>query len=457
MDYKILAEKIVDNIGGINNIKEITHCFTRLRIVVKDTNKIKLNIIEKLEGIVKVIFSGDQFQIVIGNKVNKVYKEVINIIGNINNNEKVELTGNVWTIILNNFAKIFTPVIPAIAGSGMLQGVLAILVLFYREKGIDITSTDTYIILNTVARAVFYFMPIILAYTSSKVFKCNEFISMIIGGLLCSPDLLNIMISERSIHFLGINITKANYTSSVIPIIIAVFVYSYIEKFLDKYIHEVIKVIMLPFLSILIMTPLTLIVLAPIGIYIGNATNFIYYQLHSISPILLGAFIGGTWCALVVFGAHRAIVPIGINDVAQTGRQNLLAFAGAANFSQAGSALGVFFKTKNKKLKTIALSGSITALFGITEPAIYGSNLRLKRPFVYGIIFGAIAGGIMGWGGSYGTAFANQGILTIPVYAVGLKEFTSYLIGCLIAFFGSAITTYIVGFNDIKEGEDDVK
>ena len=260
------------------------------------------------------------------------------------------------------------------------------------------------------------------------------------------------MAEDRVVTLFNINITKASYTSSVIPIIIAIWVLSYVERFLKKVIPDVIEMIMVPTLSILIMVPATLLVFGPIGIYIGNGVNWLYQLLINFSPILCGAFIGGMWCVLVIFGAHRPILPIAINDIAQNGRQNLLAFAGAANFSQAGAAMGVFLKSKNKSLKTVALSGSITALFGITEPAIYGANLRLKKPMICAVICGAIGGGIMGYGGAFGIAFANQGILTIPVYAqAGVKGFLSYLIGCLVAFFGSAILTYIVGFNDIEE------
>lgn len=457
MDYKILAEKIIKHIGGKENIQEITHCFTRLRFILKDESKAHKDIIEKLEGIVTVVISGGQFQIVIGNKVDKVYKEIVDIIGEQNINSESNKKTSIGNLILNKFAAIFTPVIPAIAGSGMLQGILAVAVLIAAKNGIDIKTSDTFIILNAAAKSVFYFMPIILAYTAAKVFKCNEFIAMIIGGTLCYPDLLKLMTDKNPVTLLGIGITKANYASSVIPIIIAVLVLSYVEKFIDRIIPEVIKVIMVPTLAILIMIPTTLIIFGPVGIYIGNITNWAYYQLHAMSPILLGAFIGGMWCVLVIFGAHRAIVPIGIDDVAKTGKQNLLAFAGAANFGQAGAALGVFLKTKNRELKTVAASGTMTALFGITEPAIYGATLRLKKPLVCGVIFGAIAGGLMGWGGAYGTAFANQGVLTIPVYAVGMKEFTCYLVGCCIAFFGSAISTYIVGFDDIEEEKENTR
>ena len=330
---------------------------------------------------------------------------------------------------------------------------LAELSMYYMNKhGVDIKTNDTYIIFNAASDAVFYFFPIILAYTSAKVFKASEIISMVLGATLCYPAIVALMGEERVISLFGMAITKATYTSSVIPIIIAVWVLSYVERFLNKVVPEVIKTIMVPTFILLIMVPATLLLFGPIGIYIGNGVNFVYQQLMSFSPILCGAFIGGLWCVLVIFGAHKAIIPIAINDVAMTGRQNLLAFAGAANFAQAGAAMGVFLKSKNKSLKTVALSGSITALFGITEPAIYGANLRLKKPMIYAVICGAIGGGVMGYGGAYGIAFANQGLLTIPVYAqAGVMGFASYLIGIAIAFFGSAALTYILGFEDIKE------
>ncbi|HBH3021005.1 TPA: PTS glucose transporter subunit IIA, partial [Clostridioides difficile] len=353
-------------------------------------------------------------------------------------------------------AGIFTPTIPAIAGVGMIKGILSVLAMYYMNKnGVDIKETQSYIILNAMADSIFYFMPIILGYTAAKVFNANKIISMVLGATLCYPTFTALMAGEESVRFLGLAVTKATYTSSVIPIIIAIWALSYVEKVLEKYIPEVIKIIMVPTLSLVVMLPATLFLFGPIGIYIGNVINFSYKYIYELSPALCGAFVGGLWCVLVIFGAHRALLPIGISDVAQTGRQNLLAFAGAANFSQAGAALGVFFKTKNQGLKTISMSATITALFGITEPAIYGANLRLKKPMVCAVICGAVGGAIMGMGGAYGNAFANQGILTIPVYAeAGALGFLSYLGGCAIAFFGSAISTYLVGFEDLEESSN---
>ena len=454
MDYEKIAQQILQLVGNKQNIISVNHCFTRLRFQLKDNNKANREKLLQTEGVISVVESSGQYQVVLGNKVTKIYDALLPLIGEINSIKQEQPKVSIGIKILNAFAAIFTPIIPAIAASGMLKGILAIAVIIGKYYSTDIKTYNTYIILHAASDAVFYFMPIILGYTAAKVFKAHEFISMIIGATLCYPSIVSLMTSKSEVTFFAIELTKANYTSSVIPIIIAVFILSYIQRFLEKIIPEVLKIIMVPTFSLLIMIPATLLIFGPIGIYIGEFINWIYYYIMGVSPILLGAFIGGVWCILVIFGAHRAIVPIGINDVAQTGRQNLLAFAGAANFAQAGAAFGVFFKTKNKNLKTVAASATVTALFGITEPAIYGANLRLKRPMICAVICGAIAGGLMGWGGSYGNAFANQGVLTIPVYTeAGTKAFLCYLIGIGFAFFGSCIMTMIVGFNDIPNEE----
>lgn len=454
MDNHDVAQRILEEVGGKENISSLTHCFTRLRFVLKDKSKANKEVISNLEGVIQVVEASGQFQIVLGNKVEKIYDELMPMVGELEetNNDNGEKIG-IGTKILNTVAAIFTPTVPAIAASGMLKGILAVAALIgLNMYGVDIKTYNTYIILNAASDALFYFMPIILARSAAKVFKTNDYIAMILGATLCYPAIVDLMTGENPVTLFGIGITQANYVSSVVPIIIAVFVLAYVEGFVKKIMPEVLKVIMVPTLSLLVMVPATLMIFGPIGIYFGNVVNWAYYYIMGLSPILLGAFIGGIWCVLVIFGAHRAIIPIGINDVAKTGRQNLLAFAGAANFSQAGAALGVFLKTKNKNLKTVAASATVTALFGITEPAIYGANLCLKKPMIYAVISGALGGALMGWGGSYGNAFANQGVLTIPVYAeAGTKAFVCYLLGCLIAFGGACIMTVVLGFKDLPE------
>ena len=456
MDYQAIAKEILKDVGGKDNIVDVTHCYTRLRFVLKDTKQANKEALLQTEGVISVVESGGQYQVVLGNKVAHVYNALEPLLAQqLTTKTSTKEKNSLGNRILNTVAAIFTPVVPAIAASGMLKGILAIAVMvannFYQ---VDLKPLNTYIILSAASDALFYFMPVILGYSAAKVFKTNEYIAMVIGATLCYPTIVSLMTEESAVTLFGLHGTKANYVSTVIPIILAIFMLAYVQRFLEKVIPEVLKIIMVPTLSLLLMIPATLLLFGPIGIYLGDGVNWLYYYIMNFSPILLGGFIGGIWCVLVIFGAHRGLVPIGINDVARTGRQNLLAFAGAANFSQAGAAFGVFVRTKNKDLKAVAASATVTALFGITEPAIYGANLRLKKPMIYAVASGAAGGALMGWGGSYGTAFANQGLLTIPVYAeAGTKAFICYLLGCGIAFFGAFLLTIFLGFNDLPLDE----
>ncbi|MGI8116593.1 beta-glucoside-specific PTS transporter subunit IIABC [Enterococcus faecalis] len=456
MDYQAIAKEILKDVGGKDNIVDVTHCYTRLRFVLKDTKQANKEALLQTEGVISVVESGGQYQVVLGNKVAHVYNALEPLLAQqLTTKTSTKEKNSLGNRILNTVAAIFTPVVPAIAASGMLKGILAIAVMvannFYQ---VDLKPLNTYIILSAASDALFYFMPVILGYSAAKVFKTNEYIAMVIGATLCYPTIVSLMTEESAVTLFGLHVTKANYVSTVIPIILAIFILAYVQRFLEKVIPEVLKIIMVPTLSLLLMIPATLLLFGPIGIYLGDGVNWLYYYIMNLSPILLGGFIGGIWCVLVIFGAHRGLVPIGINDVARTGRQNLLAFAGAANFSQAGAAFGVFVRTKNKDLKAVAASATVTALFGITEPAIYGANLRLKKPMIYAVASGAAGGALMGWGGSYGTAFANQGLLTIPVYAeAGTKAFICYLLGCGIAFFGVFLLTIFLGFNDLPLDE----
>lgn len=456
MDYQAIAKEILKDVGGKDNIVDVTHCYTRLRFVLKDTKQANKEALLQTEGVISVVESGGQYQVVLGNKVAHVYNALEPLLAQqLTTKTSTKEKNSLGNRILNTVAAIFTPVVPAIAASGMLKGILAIAVMvannFYQ---VDLKPLNTYIILSAASDALFYFMPVILGYSAAKVFKTNEYIAMVIGATLCYPTIVSLMTEESAVTLFGLHVTKANYVSTVIPIILAIFILAYVQRFLEKVIPEVLKIIMVPTLSLLLMIPATLLLFGPIGIYLGDGVNWLYYYIMNFSPILLGGFIGGIWCVLVIFGAHRGLVPIGINDVARTGRQNLLAFAGAANFSQAGAAFGVFVRTKNKDLKAVAASATVTALFGITEPAIYGANLRLKKPMIYAVASGATGGALMGWGGSYGTAFANQGLLTIPVYAeAGTKAFICYLLGCGIAFFGAFLLTIFLGFNDLPLDE----
>lgn len=466
MDYNKIAQDILDNVGGKANVKQVTHCFTRLRFILKDESLAKKETVEHLEGVISVVVSGGQFQVVCGAKVTNIYDATVAILGDAvaggSADEQVpEQKQPLGNLILQKITEIFTPLVPAIAAAGLIKGLLA---AFAKVPGFD-TTNSTYIIMNTASNVIFYFMPIFLAYTASKALKCSSVVAMMLGGFICHPtiDALVQDVATKSTIF-GLPVIKMAftvgesskvfaYTESVIPILLGVIVLYFLEKFLKKVIPEILQLILVPGLSLIIMVPVMLTVVGPVGIYVGYIIQFLYNALYGFSPVLGGIIVGGLWGVCVIFGAHRALLPIGLNDVALTGTNTLMCFAGSANFSQAGAALGVMLKTKSKDLKQVAASASLSAwLVGITEPAIYGCNLRLKKPMVCAVIAGALGGGIMGIGHAVNTGFANNGILTIMSYygeCTSLGQFAAYLIGIAVAFFGGAILTYIVGFEDV--------
>ena len=466
MDYNKIAQDILDNVGGKANVKQVTHCFTRLRFILKDESLAKKDVVEHLEGVISVVVSGGQFQVVCGAKVTKIYDATVAILGDAvaggSVDEQVpDQKQPLGNLILQKITEIFTPLVPAIAAAGLIKGLLA---AFAKVPGFD-TTNSTYIIMNTASNVIFYFMPIFLAYTASKALKCSSVVAMMLGGFICHPtiDALVQDVATKSTIF-GLPVIKMAftvgesskvfaYTESVIPILLGVIVLYFLEKFLKKVVPEILQLILVPGLSLIIMVPVMLTVVGPVGIYVGYIIQFLYNALYGFSPVLGGIIVGGLWGVCVIFGAHRALLPIGLNDVALTGTNTLMCFAGSANFSQAGAALGVMLKTKSKDLKQVAASASLSAwLVGITEPAIYGCNLRLKKPMVCAVIAGALGGGIMGIGHAVNTGFANNGILTIMSYygeGTSLGQFVAYLLGIAVAFFGAAILTYIVGFEDV--------
>lgn len=461
MDYNRIASDILEHVGGKENVKNVTHCFTRLRFVLKDESKAQKEIVEHLEGVISVVVAGGQFQVVCGAKVTKIFDEVEKLVGiQSGSSEKQKFSLN---LILQKISEIFTPLVPAIAAAGLIKGLLAAAAKFPMLG--EFTASSTYTILNTASNIIFYFMPIFLAYTAAKALKCSPVIAMVLGGFLCHPtiDALIQDVGSKSTIF-GLPVVKQaftigestkvfSYTESVIPIILLVIVLAFLERGLKKIIPEILQIILVPGISLIVMIPIALVVLGPVGIYVGFGIQWLYQALYSFSPVLGGIVIGGLWGVCVIFGAHRALLPIGLNDVAISGTNTLMCFAGSANFAQAGAALGVTLKSKSAETKQVAGAGALSAfLVGVTEPAIYGVNLRLKRPMICAVIAGALGGAVMGIGNAVNTGFANNGILTIMSYygeGTSLGQFASYLIGIAVAFFGAAILTYLVGFEEV--------
>ncbi len=408
MSYEKLAKEIVDLVGGEKNVVSLVHCATRLRFVLKDEAKADKEKLEKTDGIITVKQSGGQFQVVVGNKVPEVYSaisKVSNILDESKKDEKPAKANKGFGAIIDVVSSIFAPLLGVMAGAGILKGLL----LIASNAGWLTPKDTTYIILLAAADSLFYFLPLLLAVTTARKFEGNIFVALTIAGGLLYPSIVTLKTEGTPTDFFGIPIVMMSYSSTVIPIIIAIIVMSKLEKWCNRLIHESVKNFITPLILLVIMLPLTLIVFGPFGVYVGNGIATGLIAAFGFSPLLAGAIMGACWQILVIFGVHWGLVPVFINNIAVNGRDGIKPSAAASIFAQTGAAFGVMLKTKNKKLKTLAGSATLTALFGITEPAVYGVTLPLKRPFIAGIIGGAIGGAIIVPSGNASIRFRRAG------------------------------------------------
>lgn len=444
MKHEQLAQDILRLVGGKENINEVTHCFTRLRFRLKDAAKADRDSLKALAKVTGIVEAGGQFQVVIGTDVKDVYEAVTAVMGDAPKAEAVSEEKNKFSLkeAINALASIFTPTIPALAGSGIIKGLLVL----FTTLGIMAKTDSTYAILNAAGDAVFYFMPLILGYSAAKKLKCDPVIAMSIGGALIYPNLVSYMTSAESVTFLGLPVIVTSYASTVIPIILAAWVQSYLEKWLNKVVPSMIRSVIVPTITLAVMVPATLMVFGPFGNYASTLIGNLFQAVTGFSPLLSGAFFGGLYSILVMFGMHRALVPIGINEVATIGSTALWAFTGPANFAQAGAALGVFFRVKEQKMKSVAISACVTALCGITEPALYGVNLKYKRPMIAVVAAGAVGGAIAGIGGARAYAVAIPSLLTLPAF-IG-AGFAAFLIAIAVAFVMAMVLTMVLGLKE---------
>ncbi|WP_307892922.1 beta-glucoside-specific PTS transporter subunit IIABC [Bacillus swezeyi] len=445
MDVQSLAKEILRHIGGEKNVVSLVHCATRLRFKLKDRSKADKKALEETDGVLTVVESGGQFQVVIGNHVPEVYKEIgriSNILEDSAADQSQKEKGNIAGRLVDVVSSIFTPLLGVMAGAGILKGLL----LICTNAGWLTAEETTYTILYAAADSLFYFLPLLLAVTAAKKFGANLFVALTMAGALIYPSILELKNSGADTEFFGIPVVLMNYTSTVIPIILAVFVMSWLEKYCMRIIHDSVKNFITPVICLVVMVPLTLIVFGPLGVYTGNGIAAAILSVFDVSPILAGAIIAALWQILVIFGIHWGIVPVILNNIAVHGKDYIKPATAAAVFAQTGAAFGVMLKTKNKKLKTLAGSAAITGIFGITEPAVYGVTLRLKKPFVCGVISAAAGGAIIGYSHSVAIASGAPGLLTIPIfYGPG---FLGFIIGISVSFVLSIVLTYIVGFDD---------
>lgn len=446
-NYENLAKEIVRYIGGVENVNTLIHCATRLRFKVKNTRNVDKKNLEQLEGVITVLDSGGQIQVVIGQHVADVYDTIFEVTDlKKENQDNIETSGekkDLLNTFMDTISGIFAPVLGVMSGAGMLKAVLILCTTFGWLKA----DMGTYRILYAAADGVFTFIPIFLAYTAAKKFKTNEFVAVGIAAALLYPDLTAAYSAGEALTFLKIPVVLVSYASSVIPIVISVYALSKLEKGLKKIVPTVCKTFLTPLLSLAIMVPATYLVIGPIADTVGKALASGYTGLVGLNPVIAGGLLGLIWPAAVMFGVHWGFVPIVMNNIAEYGRDTLFTITGPNNMAQAGATLGVFLKTKDKSVKELAGPAALSAvLAGITEPAIYGVTLRFKRPFFIGAVFSGIAGAIVAAAGTGAPTLLGTSILTLPGY-IGVG-FVGFLIACAIAYFGAAIVTYFFGYSD---------
>lgn len=449
VNYQVMAKEIIEAVGGKENISSLTHCATRLRFILQDEDHVDRTKVESIEGVKGVAIAGGQYQVIIGSKVSIAFEEITKILG-LSDKPSDETNApkkkqSLFDMAIGTISTIFTPILLVLCGSGLLKGIISILL----TANLLSADSGTYHILYAAADAIFVFMPFALAVTSARRFGCNEFVAVAIAGAMCYPTLLEMYNAGKAITFLGIHVTMLNYQSTVLPIIFTVYVLSKLEKVLKKIIPEFLFSFVMPFICMIIMVPVSLMVIGPVLTIVSNGLASGYTAISNISPVIPGIVIGGFWNALVMLGIHWGFVPMMINNVATKGFDTMGPLVGPSNFAQAGAALGVFLKTKKRNVKTVAGSAALSGLFGITEPAIYGVTLRYKKPFIIACATGAVGGVITAFAGARAASAVIPGLLTLPAY-IG-PGFVGMLIGCAVSYIGAAVITYLFGYNDSME------
>lgn len=446
MNYKQGAKEILEKVGGPENIANLSHCATRLRLNLKDVALADTDGVKAIDGVVNVINKAGQYQILIGTDVPKLYAEFEPLVKGNTNFKEEETTSNESVIskIFSSISAIFAPLLPALAGSGILRGLLILSV----QLGLIAEGTGTYTILYSASMAVFYFLPILLAFSSAKRFGANPYIAVLIGAALLYPDLINLMGATGNgtvTDFFGIPTVLMNYNSTVVPIIFAVWAYSYLYKWLDKHIPQTLQLVVVPLISLIVMVPLTLIVIGPLGVYGGEMIANVVNWLIERSGILTGILVGGGWSVLVSFGIHWAVNPIMINNISQFGYDYICPLTFACNFAVIGVALGVYLKVRNKQLKNFAMTGAVTiALSAIIEPTLFGMLVKNKKLFLAQIIGGACGGAYLGLMKVVTNAFVFGSVTTFPAFIVNNANVINGIIGLAISLIVGGVLGYML-------------
>ena len=452
-DYEKLAVDIINAVGGKENIVKAARCATRLRLVLKETPKDAHKKVSELTGVITVVENNGQFQVVIGTHVGKVFDKVQTLVDLEDSSKDEAPKGTILNRVIATMSAVFAPFIYILAAAGILQGCLILINMAYPS----FQSTGTYEVLSFMSWAPFTFLPIFIAITASRHFKCNMFIAVACCASLVSPTWSEIaarIAGGENISFLGIALAETTYTSSVLPPLFLVWILSYVEKFVEKSLPDVVKSLFTPLLCMIIMVPLTIVAIGPVSDNLATAIANGYNSLYNFAPALAAAVIGGLWQIVVIFGVHWGVTPMCLANYDMYGMDTFQAFQTMAVVAQMGAAFGVFLKAKKMETKNVSLSAGITGIFGITEPAIYGVTLKYKKPFICGCVAGAIGAVVASFFNVAYYAYAGlPGLLTV-VNAINPENPTSIIgmgIGCAIAVIGSIVLVQIVGFGEESE------
>ena len=473
--YDGLARIIIQNVGGKSNIISVAHCITRLRFKLKDESKANKEVLESTDGVIKVMQAGGQYQVVIGNQVNDVYDAVLEV-GHLAAAGAVDEEGNAVeetsgggkkspvSLLIDVISGTLQPTLGVMAATGIIKGLLAL----FDFLGLIPAASGTYQVWYAVADGFFYFMPIVLGYTAAKKFKVNEFIGMAIGIALCYPAMVNSTAGtvlgtvftgtafEMSYYltFFGIPVIMpaSGYTSSVVPIILAVAIAAPLEHWLKKVIPDVIKLFVVPFVTLIVMVPLTYLVIGPIASILCSILSLFFNAIYSIPVVgglIGGVLIGAFWQVLVIFGLHWSLVPLAMINYSLLGYDFILSPYFCVSFAQTFVVLAIVLKTKDEKLKKIAIPAFISGIFGVIEPAIYGVTLPKKTPFIYSCIAGAIGGAFTGLMRTRSYSIGGLGLFGLPSFidttgVMGLTNMIYILIAILIASVAGFAMTYVL-------------
>ena len=454
--YNELTKDIVKNIGGKENVISLTHCITRLRFKLKDESIAKDDVLKNMSGIVTVMKSGGQYQVVIGNHVPEVYADVCELIDidNLSSKEEPKKSGRLLDRGIDIVSGIFQPILGIMAACGMVKGLNALFIAL----GLYSDTSGGALIINAIGDGLFTFLPLFLGYTSAKKFGLKPMIGLVIGAIMCYPGIQSGAISSMGdamytlftgtmfespvyISFFGIPVISIDYTGTVIPVILSVYFASKCEKVFNKFVPDLVKFFFVPMLTLLVALPITFIVIGPIATFGSTIISEFVFAVRDFSPLIAGAIVGFTWQILVIFGMHWGFIPVYINNIMTNGYDNVMMPFFACTFATSAVVLAIFFKTKDKKIKEMALPNFISGVFGVTEPAIYGILLPLKKPFIISCITGGIGGAFYGFFNLRKFMVGGMGIFELPA----MIEPDGAMGNLIVALLGIVISM-VVGF-----------